>query len=67
MSLAALRSRALAGMEAPAVSVGVHLANGLPAMASTGTTAPYYGNSSGCIAAFQCFISVGGRSSPRAM
>lgn len=32
MSLAVLRSRALAGMDAPAVSVEVHLANGLPAM-----------------------------------
>jgi len=32
LSLAVLRSRALAGMEAPAVSVEVHLANGLPAM-----------------------------------
>lgn len=30
MSLAVLRSRALAGMEAPAVSIEVHLANGLP-------------------------------------
>jgi magnesium chelatase family protein len=30
MSLAVLRSRALAGMEAPSVSVEVHLANGLP-------------------------------------
>lgn len=30
MSLAVLRSRALAGMEAPAVSVEVHLANRLP-------------------------------------
>lgn len=30
MSLAVLRSRALAGMQAPAVSVEVHLANGLP-------------------------------------
>jgi magnesium chelatase family protein len=30
MSLAVLRSRALAGMDAPAVSVEVHLANGLP-------------------------------------
>jgi magnesium chelatase family protein len=30
MSLAVLRSRALAGMEAPPVSVEVHLANGLP-------------------------------------
>jgi magnesium chelatase family protein len=32
LSLAVLKSRALAGMEAPAVSVEVHLANGLPAM-----------------------------------
>jgi magnesium chelatase family protein len=32
MGLAVLRSRALAGMEAPAVSVEVHLANGLPGM-----------------------------------
>lgn len=32
MSLAVLRSRALSGMEAPAVSVEVHLANGLPGM-----------------------------------
>jgi magnesium chelatase family protein len=32
MSLAVIRSRALAGMQAPAVSVEVHLANGLPAM-----------------------------------
>ena len=32
MSLAVLRSRALSGMDAPAVSVEVHLANGLPAM-----------------------------------
>ncbi|AKU22614.1 YifB family Mg chelatase-like AAA ATPase [Massilia sp. NR 4-1] len=31
MSLAVLRSRALAGMEAPEVGVEVHLANGLPA------------------------------------
>ncbi len=31
MSLAVLKSRALAGMEAPEVSVEVHLANGLPA------------------------------------
>lgn len=40
MSLAVLRSRALAGMEAPAVSVEVHLANGLPAMAIAGWKAP---------------------------
>jgi magnesium chelatase family protein len=31
MSLAVLKSRALAGMEAPQVSVEVHLSNGLPA------------------------------------
>jgi magnesium chelatase family protein len=31
MSLAVLHSRALAGMQAPPVSVEVHLANGLPA------------------------------------
>ncbi len=36
MSLAVLMSRALAGMEAPAVSVEVHLANGLPGMAIVG-------------------------------
>ena len=36
MSLAVLRSRALAGMEAPAVSVEVHLANGLPGIAIVG-------------------------------
>lgn len=36
MSLAVLRSRALAGMEAPAVSVEVHLANGLPGLALVG-------------------------------
>jgi len=36
MSLAVLRSRALAGMDAPSVSVEVHLANGLPGMAIVG-------------------------------
>ncbi|MEX5746678.1 YifB family Mg chelatase-like AAA ATPase [Massilia sp. X63] len=36
MSLAVLRSRALAGMAAPAVSVEVHLANGLPAFTIVG-------------------------------
>ena len=36
MSLAVLRSRALAGMQAPAVSVEVHLANGLPGMTIVG-------------------------------
>jgi len=33
MSLAVLRSRALAGMNAPPVTVEVHLANGLPSFA----------------------------------
>lgn len=32
MSLAILRSRALAGMKAPAVNVEVHLAKGLPSL-----------------------------------
>lgn len=36
MSLAVLRSRALSGMEAPAVTVEVHLANGLPGMQIVG-------------------------------
>jgi magnesium chelatase family protein len=36
MSLAVLRSRALAGMEAPTVSVEVHLANGLPGLTIVG-------------------------------
>jgi magnesium chelatase family protein len=36
MSLAVLRSRALAGMEASAVSVEVHLANGLPSFTIVG-------------------------------
>jgi magnesium chelatase family protein len=36
MSLAVVRSRALAGMDAPAVSVEVHLANGLPGLAIVG-------------------------------
>jgi magnesium chelatase family protein len=36
MSLAVLKSRALAGMEAPEVNVEVHLANGLPAFAIVG-------------------------------
>ncbi|GAB3390262.1 YifB family Mg chelatase-like AAA ATPase [Massilia agri] len=36
MSLAVLRSRALAGMAAPAVNVEVHLANGLPAFTIVG-------------------------------
>jgi len=36
MSLAVIRSRALAGVQAPAVSVEVHLANGLPSMSIVG-------------------------------
>lgn len=36
MGLAVLRSRALAGMEAPAVTVEVHLANGLPTFTIVG-------------------------------
>ena len=36
MSLAVLHSRALAGMEAPPVSVEVHLANGLPSLTIVG-------------------------------
>jgi magnesium chelatase family protein len=36
MSLAVLRSRALAGMDAPAVSVEVHLAKGLPSFTIVG-------------------------------
>ncbi len=36
MGLAVLRSRALSGMDAPAVTVEVHLANGLPAFAIVG-------------------------------
>lgn len=40
MSLAVLRSRALAGMEAPAVSVEVHLANGPPGLTIVGAIIP---------------------------
>ena len=36
MSLAVLKSRALAGMEAPQVTVEVHLANGLPSFTIVG-------------------------------
>ena len=36
MSLAVLKSRALAGMEAPEVTVEVHLANGLPTFTIVG-------------------------------
>lgn len=36
MSIAVIKSRALAGMQAPEVSVEVHLANGLPAFAMVG-------------------------------
>jgi len=40
MSLAVLRSRALAGMEAPPVNVEVHLANGLPGITMVGMKTP---------------------------
>lgn len=36
MSLAVLRSRALAGLSAPEVAVEVHLANGLPGLTLVG-------------------------------
>ena len=36
MSLAVVRSRALAGMEAPEVTVETHLANGLPSFTLVG-------------------------------
>ena len=36
MSLAVLKSRALAGMDAPQVTVEVHLANGLPCFTIVG-------------------------------
>ena len=36
MSLAVLHSRALAGMDAPPVTVEVHLANGLPSFTIVG-------------------------------
>jgi magnesium chelatase family protein len=47
MSLAVLRSRALAGMLAPAVNVEVHLANGLPGLTIAGLKTPitaYWGH-----------------------
>lgn len=36
MSLAVLKSRSLAGMEAPEVTVEIHLANGLPSFTIVG-------------------------------
>jgi hypothetical protein len=42
MSLAVLRSRALAGMEALCVSVEVHLANGVPGLTIVCTNAPNF-------------------------
>ena len=36
MTLAVLKSRALAGMHAPEVTVEVHLANGLPCFTKVG-------------------------------
>jgi magnesium chelatase family protein len=50
LSLAVLRSRALAGMEAPAVSVEVHLANGLPGLTKVGTNTPIITTCLGSIA-----------------
>jgi len=40
MSLAVLKSRALAGMAAPPVNVEVHLANGLPGWTIVGSNLP---------------------------
>ena len=40
MTLAVLKSRALTGMAAPEVTVEVHLANGLPALPSSGFPTP---------------------------
>jgi magnesium chelatase family protein len=40
MSLAVLHSRALAGMDAPAVSVEVHLAKGLPSFTIVYSNSP---------------------------
>ncbi len=40
MSLAVLHSRALAGMDAPAVSVEAHLAKGLPSFTIVGKVTP---------------------------
>ena len=40
MSLAVLKSRALSGMEAPQVTVEVHLANGLPSFTTLGLNKP---------------------------
>lgn len=40
MSLAVLKSRALNGMDAPEVTVEVHLANGLPSFTILGNNMP---------------------------
>lgn len=40
MSLAVLKSRGLAGMRAPPVTVEVHLANGLPQFTIVGNNMP---------------------------
>ncbi len=40
MALAVLKSRALSGMDAPEVTVEVHLANGLPSFTISGTVRP---------------------------
>ena len=54
MSLAILKSRALTGMDAPEVTVEVHLANGLPSFTIVGLAetevkeAKDYGQSGAC-------------------
>jgi magnesium chelatase family protein len=40
MSFAIVRSRALRGLESPAVTLEVHLANGLPSFASSDSPTP---------------------------
>jgi len=40
MSLAVLKSRSLSGMDAPQVTVEVHLANGLPSFTTLGLNKP---------------------------
>ena len=41
MAVAVVHSRALSGVDAPRVTVEVHLAGGLPAVQHVGTQAPY--------------------------
>lgn len=42
MTLAVLKSRALSGMDAPEVTVEVHLANGLPSFTTLGSIKPQF-------------------------